>query len=150
MTSLAKGERVLAEATSSDGEQSLIATQVALHLDGRVIRWDQILSAKWDEPHLMISVQIDPSHAAEHIMVSLENARRFLEVVRDRVTASVVMTERRSLPIGAVATFTARKRSDTGEMVWSVIFDGNPDLSDPELIEQAEHVLADLRGSLGI
>jgi hypothetical protein len=150
MTPLAKGERVMAETKSIDDKLTLIATQVALHIDERAIRWDQVLTAKWEEPNLVLSVQMDPSSRAEQLSIGLEKARRFLEVVRDRVTSSVVMTERRSLPVGAVATFTARRRSDTGEVIWSVIFDGNPDLTNPELMEQAQQVLTDLRGSLGI
>ena len=147
-----KGERIIARGTQQRGDEqlSVTATNVALHTNDRAIRWDQIESATWEEPQLHLVIRSDAGASPERITLRLVDSRSLVETVRDRVTASVVTSQRRALPSGAVATFAARRRSDDGTIGWSVVFDGNPDLSDPVLRAEADAVLADLRGSLGI
>lgn len=145
-----KGERVIAKGTQLRGDERLgaVATNVALRTPDLAIRWDQIESATWEEPQLHLVVRSDAG--PERIAMTLVDSRSLVETVRDRVTASVLTSQRRALPSGAVATFAARRRSDDGTIIWTVVFDGNPDLTDPVLRAEADAVLADLRGSLGI
>jgi hypothetical protein len=147
-----KGEHVIARGTEqlAGAEYALAATNVALRRHNSSVRWDLIESAVWEEPQLHLVVRTDPGAGPERISMTLTDSRSLVETVRDRVTASVLTSQRRALPSGAVATFAARRRSDDGTIVWSVVFDGNPDLTDPVLRAEADAVLADLRGSLGI
>ena len=70
--------------------------------------------------------------------------------VYDRVTASVVVSERVELRADAKALLVARRGSDSDDITWTVVFDAGLDPRDPELREAADAALADLRGSLGI
>lgn len=147
-----KGERVIARGTQVIGEQSheVVATNIALRARDLTLRWDQIESATWDEPTLLLTVRRDPAGALERLTMQLEGTRSLIESIRDRVTASVLTSQRRALPSGEVATFAARRRSDDGSISWTVVFDGNPDLSNPQIRHEADAVLTDLRESLGI
>lgn len=146
-----RGERVLARGNLDAAEgESAVATAKALYVHDRVIPWDRVLTASWEEPWLTLSISDEAYHGSEQLRLQLKDSRKFLDVVRDRITASVIVTDRRTLPCGAVATFAARRRSQDGSVHWTVVFDGNPDTSDPQLRAEADSVLADLRGSLGI
>jgi hypothetical protein len=148
---LRRGERPLAHGNLDAAEgESAVATAKALYVHGRVIPWDQILKATWEEPWLTLNISDEAYRGSEQMRLQLQDSRKFLDVVRDRITASVIVTDRRTLPGGAVATFAARRRSQDGSVHWTVVFDGSPDTSDPQLRAEAESVLADLRGSLGI
>jgi hypothetical protein len=149
---LPRGERVLARGHIENGQSNepIVATMSALYAGDLVIPWDRILSAQWDEPWLTMLVSDEAYRESTQLRYQLHDSRKFLDVVRDRVTASVLVTERRTLPCGVVATFAARRRSQDGSIHWTVVFDGSPDTSDPQLRAEADSVLSDLRGSLGI
>ncbi len=69
--------------------------------------------------------------------------------MHDRVTASVLISERVDLGNGAGALMVAR-RSDDDEVRWTIVFDSGLDASDPALREAADAALARLREALGI
>lgn len=147
-----RGERILAKAHVGDADQKTwaLATAKALYVGDAILAWDRILKAQWEEPWLTLEVRSVDELGTDQLRYQLENSRKFLDVLRDRVTASVIFTERRTLGNGVVGTFTARRRSADGSIHWTVLFDGNPDISDAALRAEADGVLADLRGSLGI
>ncbi|MBK9740539.1 MAG: hypothetical protein IPO93_13745 [Actinobacteria bacterium] len=80
----------------------------------------------------------------------VDQARDLPAAVRDRVTASVVISDRVALGEGAKALLVARRGSDDGEIRWSVVFDAGLDPRDPTLRAAADEALAQLRDSLGI
>jgi hypothetical protein len=81
--------------------------------------------------------------------LEIPNPKRLPEVVRERVTDSVITSERRTLPSGASATFVAR-RLPADEVAWSVVFDSGVNSQDPELQAEASRLLEDLRSTLGV
>lgn len=148
------GARVIAAGTAfntGDGPRlQVVATLVGLHVTGwdEPLRWDLIESAQWDEP--VLDLVIIDSRGSRLQQLRLDRAGDLPVAVRDRVTASVVTSERVEVLEGRCATFAARRRSDDGEIHWSVVFDAGLDPNDPDLRAAADAVLAELRQSLGI
>ena len=92
------GERVLAWTRSTTGEV-LAGTREALYLDGTRLAWEDVEAADWDRDTELFRV-IEVGHygerRAEH-RFAIAEPRRLLELVRERVTASVLLV--RHVPI---------------------------------------------------
>lgn len=150
------GERVLAWARASDGAV-VAGTRDALHAreaDGRTLRivWEQVEAADWDVDTGVLRVsqvgtwgEDRPEHGW-----SLEEPGRLLELVRERVTASVVhqrhvpVTGRRGLRV------IARRAPSGGSPIhWIYEYDEGVDPHDPAVREVAEAALAQAREQLG-
>ena len=73
------------------------------------------------------------------------------QTVRDRVTASIVVTEHVPLAGSAGARVTAR-RSPVGDggVTWNVVFDTGLDASDPGLRAAADAAIERLREATGL
>lgn len=138
---------------SPDGSvRYLVATERALYLpDGpERIPWHRISKATWDEPVLEARVLDESGQSTSVRRLRVDESYDLPAAVRDRVTDSVVVTERVDLGDGAAALMSARRDSDDGRIRWSVVFDAGLDPRDPELRARADTALADLRASLGI
>lgn len=150
------GERVLAWARATDGAV-VAGTRDALHAregDGRTLRvaWEQVEAADWDADTGVLRVsqvgtwgEDRPEHAW-----TLEEPGRLLELVRERVTASVVhqrhvpVTGRRGLRV------IARRAPSGGSPIhWIYEYDEGLDPHDPAVREVAEAALAQAREQLG-
>ena len=134
---------------AAGGEKYLVATDRALYLNeaGERLAWDRITKATWDEPILELVVAGPPTR---RLRLTVDRSGDLPAAVRDRVTASVVVSERLDLGGGQGATAVARRSSEDGSIRWSVVFDRGLDPSDPTLREAADSALSDLRDSLGI
>ncbi len=147
-------EKVLAWAESPDALAPTIAvaTDRALYADGLAGRtpWSRISRASWEEPMLTVVVLDAGGRAQRPIRLELTQSRDLPAAVHDRVTSSVVVSERVDLGGGAKALLAARRDSDTGEIGWSVVFDAGLDPTDPDLRRAADAALGHWRGSLGI
>jgi hypothetical protein len=145
-------ERVLAYA-HDDGGGTVVATAVALHLPTAYglprLPWDLVVRAGWVTPVLELTAQPAPGAAARTVRVHLPDPGRLPLVVREQVTASVVADEHVLFPAGGAATLVAR-RTEAGQVRWSVLFDKGLDPGDPVLREQADRALATLRAQLGV
>ena len=149
------GERMLAWAASHGG--NVIASNRALYLPtgGDVstsnmsrLAWTSIDRAVWEDPDLVVFARGDGS--ARQWRVTLTQPGRIPEVVRERVTASIVVSEYVELAEGAGVRIVGR-RSDGDDVIdWNVTFDPGLDPDDPDLRSAALAALADLRDSLGI
>ena len=84
------------------------------------------------------------------VRLRLDDARDLPPAVHDRVTASVVVSERVDLGGGAMALMVARRASDDDDIRWSVVFDTGLDPEDPALRRAASEALGRLRNALGI
>jgi hypothetical protein len=148
------GARVIAAGTAlnvNDGpRRRVVATLIGLHVTGwdEPLRWDHIESASWDEPVLDLVINTDQGSRLEQLR--LDRAGELPAAVRDRVTASVITSERVEVAEGRFATFAARRRSDDGDIRWTVVFDSGLDPNDPDLRAAADATLYELRQSLGI
>lgn len=148
---LDKKERVLAwsPARTPEGPLEVAATSRGLRLNRPelVIPWHTIATAQWDEPKL--TVIANPEGRSIKLVLEIQQAKTLVPVVRDRVTDTVIASERRLITEDRGATFVARRQPDS-TITWSVIFDSGLDPHNPQTRAQADAILAELRGSLGV
>lgn len=145
------GERVLAGASSSQGD--VAGTRDALYLPGDLrVPWHLLDGAEWDSETGVLTVRevgtfgrVRPEHRLE-----LDDPRRLLELVRERITASIVLTRRVPVPGRGGATVVGR-RPTTGlrELLWFVEYDEGLDPDDPQVAAAVEHALDAARAEVG-
>ena len=148
---VAAGEKVLAWAPAVDG--AVAGTRAALYLPGgRRIPWEQVEAADWDLDSETLRVsevgswgEPRPTHS-----VVLTDPGRLLELVRERVTASVVL--QRHVPIrGRRGLRVIARRAPAGEreVSWLFEYDEGIDPEDPFVEHAAQEALAAARDELG-
>jgi hypothetical protein len=150
----AAGERVLA--WMPVGASSLVATSSALLLpagaaDDVRLPWDRIVRASW-EPEI-VEVTAQPESGGRPVVhrVRIEGDPGVLpEVVRERVTSSIVVQHHVLLEGERGARVVARRVPGSTDLRWSVVFDAGLDPTDPALRARADDALTALRTSLGI
>lgn len=150
---IAKAEKVLALGTeSATSDLLVVATNRALYLQSTQerIRWDALSKAIWAEPVLTLTLIDDSGQVVGERIVELGRASDLPAAIHDRVTDSVIVSERADLGDGGAAMLVARRNSDADEIWWAVVFEAGLDPKDPELIARAAAELAQLRESLGI
>lgn len=139
------GERLLAHAGDVGG------TRDALYLPHR-IAWEQVASADWDHDERTLTVvEVAPFGAAQptHV-VRLEEAGRLLQLVRERVTASIAL--QRHVPVGerrSVRVLARQAPALRGEVSWFVEYDDGLDPADPRVDAAVQAALAQARTDLG-
>ena len=151
-STVATGERVLASCASVDGE--LIAgTRDALHLGSLRVPWEEVRTADGDRETDLFKVVLVGSWGEEQVSrsFSLPKPGRLLELVRERVTASVVLQRRVPLSGGlGVQVIGRRPPRGTGEIEWFFEYDEGVDPADPVVREAARSALAAARGDVGL
>lgn len=145
-------ERVLAWARGAAGEW-YVGTNLALHLpaaDGapRRLGWEEVERADWqrDTDRLAI-VEVTEWGAPERTtVVSVEEPGHLLELLRERVTKSVICSVfarvRGSLGISVVGR---RAPSGDGPVIWSYVVSAGLDPADPDVVRVAEATLDEAR-----
>ena len=148
---VAAGERVLAWAQAVDGAL-LAGTRDAVYLDGTRLPWEQVEAADWDrdtEQFRLSEVGSWGEQRREHTYAVVEPGR-FLELVRERVTASVVL--QRHVPFREAAGFRViARRAPRGDrpMAWWVDYDHGVDPTDPEVRAAVDAALTSARDEVG-
>lgn len=154
---LRPGEQRLAQAAVSPGGDDadwLVATTKALWLPGetepRRLPWEGIAHAVWREGVLTVTeAGPDGGPLAERTHVfRLVDAKGFPDAVHDRVTASVLWSRHHRLR-GRAGVRVLARRTESGTIAWSLVYDGGLDPLDPELSARAQALLEDARGELG-
>ncbi|WP_370290212.1 hypothetical protein [Nocardioides sp.] len=162
---LERGERLLAWAAIAPAEgeavddgpvpspQSAIGgTRVALYLPHR-LPWEQIASADWDADSGLLRVtevgtfgEVRPVHLRR-----LTGADRLLQLVRERVTASIAVHRQVAVRDGLSVRIIAR-RPPTGadEPTWFVEYDAALDPDDPAVAAIVDDALARARADLEV
>lgn len=139
-------EAVLAQGRLTTGEE-VQATRLDLLVPSRALRlpWDRVTAATWNDPTLHVIA------SGTTYDFDLEDPGLLPEVIRERVQASILVTEHVDLRGDAGARFSARRApfGDT-EIRWTVTFDAGLDPLDPELRALAERVLERLRQTYGV
>jgi hypothetical protein len=147
---LENGERALASAASAAG--SVVATDRRLLVptaDGyHSIGWDRVDRAAWDgDAEVLVVAESAPlgSPRRDH-RLRVEDPRRLLDVVREQVTASVVLT--RHVPIdGSLGVrVTGRRRRDG--IAWLVAVDDGLRLEDPAIRRLVDAAVASVRAEV--
>lgn len=150
--SLPRGEKVLAAAET--GGTWLLGTREAFVVVGadqhRRIPWEQVERAGWVRDSAVLEV----SEVGEwglsrpvHRFVIAEPGR-LLELMRERVTASVVLTRRVPVRGRLGLTVIARRPPTGGEVSWFVEYDEGVDPEDPGIRELAGQALTAGRSEL--
>ncbi|MGC5011399.1 hypothetical protein ACLQ2R_11600 [Streptosporangium sp. DT93] len=137
-----RGDRVLTYAEGPDGY--VIAADRALYLGGARLPWFQVDRGTWDEEGLTVVTTDGRSHRA-----LLPEPGRVPEAVRERVTASIVVSQYVPLDARGGVRLVAR-RADADELVWELVFDAGLDAEDPGLRALAEQALEETRRSFGV
>ncbi len=151
---LSRGEKVLAFTQS--GEQWVLGTRSAVLVVGpdvvRRIPWEQVESAGWDSDESVLGFsevgewgQPRPEHR-----FPLAEPGRLLELMRERVTASVVL-QRRVLVEGKRGFNINARRSPTGGPVsWFVEYDEGVNPEGVVVRDLAGRALDEARSELGV
>ena len=148
---VAAGEKVLAWAASESGP--IAGTRSALYLPGGVrIPWEQVEAADWDLESETLNVSEvgtwgEPRPAYSFV---LREPRRLLQLVRERVTATVVL--QRHTPIRGsrgVRVIARRATSGDRDLTWLFEYDEGIDPDDPLVDLAAQEALAAARGEIG-
>ncbi len=146
------GERVLASCESVDGV-IVAGTRDALYLGGTRIAWEQVEAADWDNDTDLLRVSLVGSWGTEKVSHSfgLTSPGRLLELVRERVTASVVL--QRHVPLNGrrgVRVIGRRPPRGTGDIEWFFEYDEGVDPTDPVVREASTAALAAARADVGL
>ena len=153
---VAPGERVLASAAAADGTV-LAGTRDAFYVrsgdETRRVPWEQVEAADWDRDTDTFRLSEvgswgdqRPVHAA-----TLTEPGRLLELVRERVTASVVL--QRHVSVGGrrgLRVIARRAPSGAGGVQWVYEYDEGVDPDDPGVREAARTALELARRDVGL
>ncbi|MFA6299825.1 MAG: hypothetical protein WC642_11705 [Nocardioides sp.] len=148
---VAAGERVLAWATDTVGDV-VGGTRHALYLRDHRIPWEQVEAADWDRDTSVLSIrevgtwgQVRPQHR-----VTLDQPGGLLELLRERVTASIVL-QRHVAVRGrrGVRVVARRAPHSTGEIAWFLEYDQGVEPDDPAVRVAVDEALRAARGEVG-
>jgi hypothetical protein len=155
---VAAGERVLAWAESTAGH-TVAGTRDALYVASSVERvetrlpWEQVEAADWDRDSSVLRVSEVGSWGEQRVVhaFTIEEPGRLLELVRERVTASVVLQRHVALS-GRRGLRVIARRAPRGDqpLRWFYEYDEGVDPGDPAVRDAAETALAAAREEVGL
>ena len=149
--------KVLAAAEADDGTW-LVATRDAwspVTPDGsaEVLPWEQVHRADWDQDSAGLRVERVQEYGAPVAARSwtVPEPGPLVDVLRERVTASVVLQRRVDLERRRGLSVIARRPpSRPGEVTWAYELDPGVDPADPAVAAAAEAALREAQESLGL
>jgi hypothetical protein len=154
---VADGERLLAWAPLADGHW-VAGTRDALYLPGARVPWELVEAADWDRDAGRVrlsEVGAWGERRVEHVLTvdadASADADRLLQLVRERVTASVLMV--RHVPISGrrgLRVIGRRAPSGRSHVQWLYEYDEGIDPDDPFVRTAAEDALAAARADVGL
>ncbi len=151
---MARGERLLAWASTA-GDVLVGGTREALYLPDRDpsrLPWQEVATADWDVDERVLRVvevgsfgQPQPQHLLE-----LTEPDRLLALVRERVTASIVV-QRHVAIRGRLGVRVLGRRAPGGHgpIAWLVEYDAGLDPDDPDVAAQVDEAVTAARGDVG-
>jgi hypothetical protein len=145
---LAAGERRLAWGLTSEGTP-VVATATSLHIAEVILSWSQVEKAVWLPPLLTVTEVAEREGTGAVHELTLEQENHLPEVVRERVTASVGWTDVHRLTPSGKVRLVGRRVPGVADLLWQVVYLQGTDPTQPGVREQAEQLVAALRGTLG-
>jgi hypothetical protein len=149
-----RGDKVLASGKARDGTW-LVGTRRALVLltpETRVLMpWESVEDASWDrdEESLQITGVGEYGRPRPSYSLTMEEPANLLQLLRERVTASIVL-QRRAPVRGRLGVMVIGRRSPVGGPVtWMHAYDAGLDPEDPEVVAVADLLLAQVRSEVG-
>jgi hypothetical protein len=151
---LARGERVLAATETAGGW--LVATDRALWLpalpDGH-LAWTLIDSARWDSDAQLLTIRRATAvgERTTPVLIGLPSPSGVLDIIRERVTACVVMSRTVQMEGRRGFTLVARRApwAPQEPLAWDVRLEAGVDPSDPVVSEAVSQALRDARAEVG-
>jgi hypothetical protein len=153
---VARGEKVLASAEAADGTV-FAGTRDAFYVvtDGatRRVPWEQVEAADWDRDTDTFRLSEVGSWGDQRPVhnATLAEPGRLLELVRERVTASVVL--QRHVPVEGrrgLRVIARRAPSGSGGVQWVYEYDEGVDPDDVTVREVAREALEVMRRDVGL
>jgi hypothetical protein len=147
---LLPGERLLAWGLTERADPVGVTTKALYVPDaGAMVRvgHERIATATWEDPDLVV-VLVGPDTPTYRLL--LEQPGEVPPVLRERVTSTIVVTERVELAPGVSARITARRPPGGDDVLWAVVFDPGVDATDPELRQLAGEEIERIRTSRGV
>lgn len=147
----AAGERVLAWGRDLAG-RPVVASETALYLpdlDGghERLAYLAIARAAWNDPVLEV---VTGAPTQRRHVVDLALPGEVPPTVRERVMATILVSERVPISGGKGALVTARRVPGQDAPTWSVVFDSGLDPADPALRAVADAAIRALRATSGL
>jgi hypothetical protein len=147
-------ERSLAAAQAEDGAW-VVGTRDRLHVvgeHGRSWPWEEVLRADWDEEARLLEVVPvgDYGRPVERRSFVLQDAADLLTLIRERVSASVLL--QRSVAVTGKRGFRlfARRPPRGGAITWAFEMDPGVDPDDPVVRRAMDEALADAQTSVWV
>lgn len=151
------GERLLAWATVAGGGW-VAGTRDALYLPSARLPWEEVQAADWDSDLARLQVSEVGTWGERRVRHALTldtaaegDAQRLLQLVRERVTASVLIS--RHVPVAGrrgVRVIGRRAPSGRSEVQWVFEYDAGIDPDDPFVQTAAEDALAAAKADVGV
>lgn len=159
---LPRGERVLAAAADRDGAW-LLGTRDALVLVSgsedaspggsayRRIPWEQIETADWDSEESRLRVSEVGEYGLPRFTASfvVEEPTTLLQLLRERVTASLVIQRRVQVSGRKGFSVIGRRPPAGGSIAWMHEYDAGVDPEDPDVARLAVDALTQARAEVG-
>ncbi len=148
---LAGGERVLTSGGDRAGCPVVATTERLLLRDGEdgweSLPWHQILRAQWEsgDDRFVLEVLDESTGQALVRPVDLAEPAKLPETVRERVTATIVVSQHVRLAGRQGVRLVARRVPRQLDLEWQLVFDQGLDPADPHVQEQATAALQDVR-----
>ncbi len=151
---LRRGEKVLAFA--QDGTRWLLGTRLAFLVvepGAETVRlgWETVQAADWDQEASTLTVSEVGRYGAERasFVFSLDNPALLLQLVRERVTASVVLQRGYLMDGKRGFKVIGRRPPAGGPIAWMHEYDAGIDPEAPEVEAAAADALARARADVG-
>lgn len=145
------GESVLAWAEASDGTV-VAGTRDAVYVGTERLPWEQVEAADWDRDADLLRISEVGTWGEERVehTLSFTDPGRLLQLVRERVTASVVLQRHVAID-GRRGVRVIARRAPSGDrsVAWFYEYDEGLDPADPAVREVAETALRVAREELG-
>jgi len=146
------GQRLLAWGVCDDGSL-VVAADGSLVLPeaggaARVVPWESVAQASWQDERLEVVESGGGGRGRRTTVLDVRQPGALPEALRERVTATIVVSEHVDLVGELGARITARRSPGGATLTWVVTFDAGLDARDPALREAADAAVARLKGQV--
>jgi hypothetical protein len=146
------GERILASASGDTG--TVAATDKRLLVPGsgghHGIGWETVDRATWDgdDRRLTITQSAPPGFSPQQHRLRVEDAAQLLDVVREQVTASMVISRYVLIDGTRGVRISGRRQPGRAGLMWVVAVDKGLSIDAPSVRPQIEAAVASVRAEV--
>ncbi len=113
--------------------------------------WEQVEDASWDQESSILQVTEIGTYGAQRpaYAFAMDDPARLLQLVRERVTASIVLQRRVPVRGKKGLTIIGRRSPIGGPITWMHAYDPGLDPDDPAVRLVADQALGDAQAEVG-